>query len=332
MPSSVGVRKTNKYVDTAEESDSTQPEKLTSVLDGSASSRSNSPQAQFAKEAEARPITCASPDITSTNANAENPNKKRRSITHPVDKNNETSPGIRSRHFRTKTAARKVRSRRSTQSNINSTANNNEISVSCFTRDNNSSHDPQRCGSDEKKAAESIVASIEGSQAHNKVKKTPWDVRYSELVEYEKKNGHCLVPARFEENPPLGRWVSLQRVRHRAWKEGFELTSSRSSAMTADQVALLESIGFAWAVKNEWDLRYQQLVEYKKKHSNCLVPARFKENQSLGQWVASQRMRYRARKDGMKTFRGGTAVITERQVAMLNKIEFVWEVRRSKKG
>ena len=103
--------------------------------------------------------------------------------------------------------------------------------------------------------------------------------------------------------------------------------------MTADQVALLESIDFAWTpVKNEWELRYQELVEYKKQYGNCLVPARYKENQSLGQWVASQRMRYKAKKDGMKTFRGGTAAITEIQTAKLNKLDFVWEVRKRKNG
>ena len=37
---------------------------------------------------------------------------------------------------------------------------------------------------------------------------------------------------------------------------------------------------------------FQQLVEYKQKHGDCLVPSRFVENVKLGKWVETQRYEY----------------------------------------
>lgn len=38
-----------------------------------------------------------------------------------------------------------------------------------------------------------------------------------------------------------------------------------------------------------WELRYSELVEYKKKHDNCRVPTNYPENKELGRWVVTQR-------------------------------------------
>lgn len=38
-----------------------------------------------------------------------------------------------------------------------------------------------------------------------------------------------------------------------------------------------------------WNIRFEQLVEYKKQFGNCCVPLRFKSNPSLGRWVNRQR-------------------------------------------
>ena len=37
---------------------------------------------------------------------------------------------------------------------------------------------------------------------------------------------------------------------------------------------------------------FQQLVEYKEKHGDCLVPSRYEENNKLGKWVETQRYEY----------------------------------------
>jgi hypothetical protein len=37
-----------------------------------------------------------------------------------------------------------------------------------------------------------------------------------------------------------------------------------------------------------WNKQYEQLVEFKRKHGNCLVPRRHHEDTFLGKWVANK--------------------------------------------
>ena len=39
---------------------------------------------------------------------------------------------------------------------------------------------------------------------------TSWQERLVELKQYQQAHGNCLVPGRYKENPPLGRWVESQ--------------------------------------------------------------------------------------------------------------------------
>lgn len=67
-----------------------------------------------------------------------------------------------------------------------------------------------------------------------------WNQRFEELKMYKKKNGHCLVPARYGANPKLGRWVNNQRVRYHSNKSG------NRGELLNERVKKLESIGFSW--------------------------------------------------------------------------------------
>ena len=54
-----------------------------------------------------------------------------------------------------------------------------------------------------------------------------------------------------------GEWVRSQRKKHAAGK------------LKPTEIAALEEIGIAWSVKQSpqpWEVRYQQLVEFKNKH------------------------------------------------------------------
>eukprot|EP00584_Thalassiosira_punctigera_P006730 CAMPEP_0172542832 /NCGR_PEP_ID=MMETSP1067-20121228/13364_1 /TAXON_ID=265564 ORGANISM="Thalassiosira punctigera, Strain Tpunct2005C2" /NCGR_SAMPLE_ID=MMETSP1067 /ASSEMBLY_ACC=CAM_ASM_000444 /LENGTH=62 /DNA_ID=CAMNT_0013329135 /DNA_START=18 /DNA_END=202 /DNA_ORIENTATION=- len=47
------------------------------------------------------------------------------------------------------------------------------------------------------------------------------------------------------------------------------------SALTAERIRRLESLGFTWSVRPEpastWNRRFQELKAYNAAHSNCLV-------------------------------------------------------------
>ena len=64
-----------------------------------------------------------------------------------------------------------------------------------------------------------------------------------------------------------------------------------------------------------WDLRYGELVAYKKTHGDCRVPQLCPENPQLARWVSKQRER---RKRG---------TLSPEQIRRLDELGFVWDVQ-----
>ena len=108
-----------------------------------------------------------------------------------------------------------------------------------------------------------------------------------------------------------------QRRQYKAFTQG------QTSQMTKERQAKLEALGFAWQVRNrpEWDVRYNELLEYKEKHGDCKVPQHFKANKALGKWVAKQREQYKLLKSGKHSF------LTPYRLEKLEDVGFVWQVR-----
>lgn len=84
-----------------------------------------------------------------------------------------------------------------------------------------------------------------------------WEEQFKALRTYQMQFGNCKVPARFKANPKLGRWVMTQRRQFTLLMQGFP------SALTADRIRRLESIGFTWTVRPEpvttWNTKFQEL-------------------------------------------------------------------------
>jgi hypothetical protein len=108
-----------------------------------------------------------------------------------------------------------------------------------------------------------------------------WDTRFEELVGYKRVYGHCDLREKDELNNGLGRWV----------REQCFLDSKK--LLRKDRVAKLDSIGFGWARRHSrhvsWEIRFQQLVEYKQTYGNCEPPKKYEHNMELGRWVKNQR-------------------------------------------
>jgi hypothetical protein len=69
-------------------------------------------------------------------------------------------------------------------------------------------------------------------------KSAQWNKQYGKLVEFKRKNGHCLVPKKNKEDGlSLGIWVSNQRQLH------------IKNKIRPDRKVLLDEIGFAWKVE-----------------------------------------------------------------------------------
>jgi uncharacterized protein YbgA (DUF1722 family) len=131
----------------------------------------------------------------------------------------------------------------------------------------------------------SAIVSITDELRHTK-----WYNQYEKLVEFKRKNGHCMVPFKYEQDMSLGKWVTNQRSSH------------TNDKIRQDRKELLDEIGFAWSVErsgvvqrtnesreNIWNMHYEKLVEFKRKNGHCRVPYRYQHDDSLGKWVSSQR-------------------------------------------
>ena len=145
-----------------------------------------------------------------------------------------------------------------------------------------------------------------------------WRDHFRQLCEYKVQFGHCIVPQQYSANPKLGQWVSKQRTRYR------KNTEEKSTSMTAEHIRALDGIGFDWGTSKTdlasiWNVRFQQLCEFKVQFGHYLVPIKYSANPQLGQWVSKQRCNYRLYQEGKPSR------ITEERIRELESVGFEWE-------
>jgi len=99
----------------------------------------------------------------------------------------------------------------------------------------------------------------------------------------------------------LGKWCSLQRA--------------KKSALTPEQIGLLNDLAFVWEpYKEKWNAKYQQLKEFKVQNGHCNVPPQAASQfPGLKVWVEKQRKRKRVK------------AISQEQIDLLDEIGFNWE-------
>jgi len=113
------------------------------------------------------------------------------------------------------------------------------------------------------------------------------------------------VPTNWPENRGLAKWVHRQREHN------------NKGRLQADRKQQLEAIGFIWKSDNparqeKWQQRFTELLAFKARFGHTRMPAKWKENKSLGHWVHVQR---EFRKKGM---------LSAERMARLAAVGFEW--------
>ena len=90
---------------------------------------------------------------------------------------------------------------------------------------------------------------------------TFWERMFSALVQFKTEHGHCDVPAKWSENPQLGKWTNNQRT---VFKRG-ELSS--------DRLERLEAIGFDWDIRGV-SSRRTNLIGFTASGRDAIVKSR----------------------------------------------------------
>jgi uncharacterized membrane protein len=108
-----------------------------------------------------------------------------------------------------------------------------------------------------------------------------WERMFTLLEKYKhSNNGDCNVPRNYKEDGlNLGTWLSKQRL---AKKEGI---------IDPVEQMRLEKLGIVWnTFSQQWDEKYNLLLQYKQREGNCRVPQKHRENnENLGAWLNKQR-------------------------------------------
>jgi hypothetical protein len=99
-----------------------------------------------------------------------------------------------------------------------------------------------------------------------------WEDRLQQLRDYKAAHGDLLIPIRFKENPSLGKFVHNTREQYKLYHKKTPPGEKKKCSLTAERIRQLEELGFVWSTqrslhqKEEWEMRLQQLKDYKQKH------------------------------------------------------------------
>ena len=131
-----------------------------------------------------------------------------------------------------------------------------------------------------------------------------FEEHFQKLVKFKRENHHCLVPQKYEADPPLGIWVNYIRK------------AKCNGKLKKDREERLNKIGFVWDAHDEhFEEMFQKLVKFERENHHCLVPQEYKANPQLGKWVST--IRY-AKRNGK---------LSKDREERLNEIGFVWDAR-----
>lgn len=146
-----------------------------------------------------------------------------------------------------------------------------------------------------------------------------WAEHFQALCEYRNREGNCLVPHLYPQNPALARWVKRQRYSYKV-----KVAGQKASSMTPERIAALEGIGFVWDSQSAaWEERFCELSEFRQATGHCRVPANYRLNPKLARWVKCQRRQYKAYVDGEHS------TLTNERIFNLESIGFEWLIRPS---
>ena len=136
-----------------------------------------------------------------------------------------------------------------------------------------------------------------------------WKVWTDLLKVYIAENGNADVPARYttSEGHHLGEWVRECRK------------NKRRDNLNKDRINELEGLGLIWdPLERDWQIGLSHFEKYVDEFSSTSVPANYitEDGYRLGAWVSKRRHR--------------KSSLGEEKIRALNKLGFIWTVRRGK--
>jgi hypothetical protein len=144
----------------------------------------------------------------------------------------------------------------------------------------------------------------------------PWNIKYKQLRQYRMANGDCRVPVGYKKNPPLGIWVSNQKLSYNNVQTG-----KKGGKISQERIEKLDSIGFFWGVKYSTGTErpFKDYISELQKYKHTFGNFKVHPNHELGKWISRLRAEYKMFK------KGEPALITLDQIQELKEIGFRWK-------
>jgi hypothetical protein len=102
------------------------------------------------------------------------------------------------------------------------------------------------------------------------------------------------------------------------------MKDGRQSSITAERVAMLDELDFAWnAQEAAWDRHMKDLKAFREQNGHCHVPLNHPECAKLGLWVKEQRRHYTIMKQGKQCH------MTQERTEELDSIDFCWDTHEA---
>jgi hypothetical protein len=138
-----------------------------------------------------------------------------------------------------------------------------------------------------------------------------------EALLYRANKGDLHVASNDSEHGDLFAWMQEQRRQFKLYQEDPD-----SSTLNADQIKVLDSLGFHWHTRGEehWNRQYALLKQFQQENGHCLVPRVGRDK--LGDFVTEQRRQYKLLREGKPSR------MTVKRKAMLDELGFCWQVRQ----
>jgi len=152
-------------------------------------------------------------------------------------------------------------------------------------------------------------------------KRLSFEDRVEQCISFKDKHGHCKIPTTAKYDKSLGIWVQEMRRNYK-----LKMTTGKSrKAISHDQIAQLDGIGFDWGFKpaagapqsdEMWHTNFEEARIYQDTHGTFDIPA---EEGFLAEWVCVQRDQKKRRDSKMK------CNIDKKRIKKLDEIGFNWD-------
>jgi len=172
--------------------------------------------------------------------------------------------------------------------------------------------------SSNKKEEEKKVAKV---VTPTKTKRPSFEERFEQCKAFKDQHGHCKIPTTDKYDKSLGIWVQEMRRNYK-----LKMTTGKPRmAISHDEIAQLDGIGFHWGFKpaagapqsdETWETSFEEARIYHDSHGNFDIPA---EEGFLAEWVCVQRDQKKRRDSKMK------CNIDKNRIKKLDEIGFNWD-------